>query len=189
MKKEEILEIFQASDALLEGHFLLTSGKHSNRYIQCAQVLKDPKATEKLAAALSKKLKDNYDLVIGPAMGGVIVAYEMGRQLGVNALFTEREEGQMTLRRGFEIPEGSRVLVVEDVITTGGSVKEVVELVENAGGIVADVAVLVDRSGGKHVLDSAPVSLIELEVETYAPEACPLCKDSKPVKPGSRQIG
>ncbi len=188
MTMEEILKIFQDSDALLEGHFLLTSGKHSNRYIQCAQVLKNPKSTETLVSELAKKLTGKYDLVVGPAMGGVIVAYEMGRQLGVSALFTERENGKMTLRRGFEIPPQSRVLVVEDVITTGGSVKEVVELVEDAGGIVSDVAVLVDRSSGNHALQAPPISLVKLQVETYAPEACPLCKDSRPVKPGSRQI-
>jgi len=188
MTMEEILKVFQDSEALLEGHFLLTSGKHSNRYIQCAKVLKNPKSTEMLANELAKKLTGEYDLVVGPAMGGVIVAYEMGRQLGISALFTERENGKMTLRRGFEIPPQSRVLVVEDVITTGGSVQEVVDLVKEAGGIVVDVAVLVDRSGGNHVLQAPPISLIKLQVETYTPEVCPLCNDSKPVKPGSRQM-
>lgn len=188
MTMEEILKVFQESEALLEGHFLLTSGKHSNRYIQCAQVLKNPRSTEALVAELAKKLKGEYDLVVGPAMGGVIVAYEMGRQLGVPALFTERENGKMTLRRGFEIPKDSRILVVEDVITTGGSVQEVIDLVKEAGGIVESVAVLVDRSGGNHVLQTSPVSLVNLQVDTYPSEVCPLCKESKPVKPGSRQI-
>lgn len=186
MKMEEIITIFQESNALLEGHFLLTSGKHSNRYIQCAQVLKEPKVTEKLVSHLAKQLEGKYDLVVGPAMGGVVVAYEMGRQLGIPALFTEREKGEMTLRRNFEIPTDARVLVVEDVITTGGSVQEVVDLVKKAGGIIVDVAVLVDRSGGNHVLEIPPVSLVKLEVETYSPDDCPLCKESQPVKPGSR---
>jgi orotate phosphoribosyltransferase len=145
-------------------------------------------ATEKLVKALAGKLKHEYDLVIGPAMGGVIVAYEMGRQLGVPAIFTEREHGVMTLRRGFEIPRGSRVLVVEDVITTGGSVQEVVGLVQAAGGNAVEAAVLVDRSRGEHVLSVPVTSLLELSIETFEAEKCPLCKHSRPVKPGSRTI-
>ena len=188
MKENDILELFYESGALLRGHFLLTSGKHSDRYVQCAQVLKHAAATEKLVAALAGKLTQGYDLVIGPAMGGVIVAYEMGRQLGVPSIFTEREQGVMTLRRGFEIPRDSRVLVVEDVITTGGSVQEVVELVQAAGGNAVEAAVLVDRSRGDHVVSIPVTSLLELSIDTFEAEKCPLCKHSRPVKPGSRKI-
>jgi len=186
--EEAIKGIFTESQALLEGHFRLTSGKHSRQYVQCAQVLQYPWHTETLMSALKAKLTGTYDLVVGPAMGGVIVAYEIGRQLGVPALFTEREEGKMKLRRGFTIQPGQRVLVVEDVITTGGSVQEAIECVREAGGIVEEAAVLVDRSGGNHVLQVPVTALLQLIIETFDPETCPLCVDSEPVKPGSRQL-
>ncbi|MGF7185721.1 orotate phosphoribosyltransferase [Desulfitispora alkaliphila] len=188
MDREEVLNILKESGALLTGHFLLTSGKHSDKYIQCAQVLKYPEYTERLVAGVVKQLKGNYDLVVGPAIGGIIVAYEFARQLKVPALFTERENGEMALRRGFEIPEGANTLVVEDVITTGGSVKEVIDIVRANGAVVNDVAVLVDRSAGKAKFDGANLtSLLQTNIQTYETDKCPLCKgDVSIIKPGSR---
>jgi orotate phosphoribosyltransferase len=181
------MEIFKESGALLEGHFLLTSGKHSAQYIQCAQVLKYPHYTEELAADLADRFKGQVDLVIGPAMGGIIVAYEMGRALGIPALFTERQQGEMNLRRSFEIIPGQKVLVVEDVITTGGSVQEVIDLVRRAGGEIAGVAVLVDRSGGRVDFGVPLEALLKLDITTYDPDNCLLCQTgTDPVKPGSR---
>jgi len=188
LSREDILAIFTQAEALLQGHFLLTSGKHSNQYVQCAQVLKFPQHTETLMKELRQKLTGQYDLVVGPAMGGVIVAYEMARQLGVPALFTEREAGVMKLRRGFRIEPGQKVLVVEDVITTGGSVQEAIDCVREAGGVVEEAAVLVDRSGGSHVLQVPVTSLLEISIQTYEAADCPLCPESQPVKPGSRSI-
>lgn len=188
LKREEIEKIFKDSQALLEGHFLLTSGKHSDRYFQCAQVLQHPQLTVKLCQELSAPFKDKaIDVVVGPAIGGIIVTYEMARQLGVRGIFAEREKGVMQLRRGFAITLGEKVLVVEDVITTGGSVLEVMDLVRQAGGEIVGVAVLVDRSGGKVDLGVPIQSLLTLEAQVYPPEDCPLCQNGLPiVKPGSR---
>lgn len=191
LSKEEIIAIFEESQALLKGHFRLTSGRHSDQYVQCAQVLQYPDYTEALCAHLAEHfVDDQVDLVIGPAMGGVTLSYEMARQLGVHSIFTEREEGKMTLRRNFFIPQGARVLVVEDVTTTGGSVKEVIQLVKDQGGQVVGTAVLVDRSNGSLDLgvDKA-VSALSVNVLSYEAEDCPLCKEGLPiVKPGSRKI-
>jgi orotate phosphoribosyltransferase len=188
-RDEEILTIFRETGVLKEGHFLLTSGRHSARYLQCAQALKHPDIAAKLCRLLTEELEEKeLDLCIGPAMGGIIVAYEMARSLGVPALFAEREGGAMTLRRGFAVKPGEKVLVVEDVITTGGSVREVMEVVQNSGGLVTEVAVLVDRSGGSAVFDVPLRSLLTLAVESYAPAECPLCRQGLPlVKPGSRK--
>lgn len=188
MTRDEIMQVFYDSKAILKGHFQLTSGKHASQYMQCAQVLKYPDRASLLINELKNKLTGNYDLVVGPAIGGILVAYEMGRQLGVPALFTERENGKMALRRGFQILPGQRVLVVEDVITTGGSVQEAIECVKEAGGIVEEAAVLVDRSGGNHVLQVPVTSLLEIQLTTYDPSDCPLCATSKAVKPGSRNL-
>ena len=189
MNKEEIMQIFKDSKAMLEGHFILTSGRHSDRYLQCALVQQNPVVSEKLAGELAAKIpRNSIDIVIGPALGGIVLAYEMARQLGAAGLFAERENGVMTLRRGFTIPEGARVLVVEDVITTGGSVLEVIKVVENKGGQVVGVASLVDRSNGKIDLGYQLYSLLPLEVTSYPPEECPLCQQGiPPVKPGSRK--
>ena len=186
----EIEQMFIDSEALLNGHFKLTSGRHSDRYIQCAKVLQYPHYTSKLCQDLAERFQnEQIDLVIGPAMGGIIVAYEVARHLKVRAIFTEREDKVMTLRRGFTIKPGEKVLVVEDVITTGGSVKEVIDIVRQLGGIVAGVAVLVDRSAGKVDLGVPTESLFSLEVKSYLPEECPLCKSNLPlVKPGSRKV-
>lgn len=189
MNKEELIKIFKDSKAMLEGHFVLTSGRHSDRYLQCALVMQDPVVSEKLARDLAARIqREKIDMVVGPALGGIVLAYEMARQLGALALFAERENGVMTLRRGFAIPKGARVLVVEDVITTGGSVLEVIKVIEDRGGQVVGAASLVDRSNGRIDLGCPLYSLLPLEVVSYPPEECPLCKQGiPPVKPGSRK--
>ncbi len=188
--EKDALEIFRQSGALLEGHFRLTSGKHSAQYMQCAQVLQHPALAAELAQELAARFQGKgIQTVIGPAMGGIIVAHEVGRALGTRALFTERENGVMSLRRGFNLAVGERVLVVEDVITTGGSVKEVLEVVREMGAIPVGVAVLVDRSGGKVDFGLPLASVLQLNIQTYEPEICPLCVQGIPaVKPGSRQV-
>ncbi len=190
LTREEIIEIFEESEALQNGHFRLTSGRHSDQYMQCAQVLKFPEYTEALCEHMAESfVDDDVDLVVGPAMGGVTLSYEMARQLGTPSLFTERVDNKMVLRRNFFIPEGARVLVTEDVTTTGGSVIEVIELVRAAGGIVVGTAVLVDRSGGTLDLGvDKQVSALTVNVVSYDADECPLCKDGIPiVKPGSRK--
>ena len=185
---KRIQEIFRQSGVLMEGHFLLTSGRHSNRYMQCAKVFQYPRWTEELSRALAEKLPGPAaDVVIGPAIGGIILSYEMGRCLGVKAVFAERENGEMTLRRGFEVPAGARVLVAEDVVTTGGSVREVMELVKKLGAEVVGVGAFVDRSGGKVDFGVPFTSVLSLEIRSYLPGECPMCKNHLPiVKPGSR---
>lgn len=188
MTKDEILKIFREHSALLEGHFILSSGLHSDRYIQCALVLQYPRVAEQLCVELGPKLGElGAKAVVGPALGGVIVAHEMARALGLRALFTERQNGEMALRRGFHLDQGEPVLVVEDVITTGKSTRETIECAENAGGKVVGVGALVDRSGGKVEFNIPKAALVTLNVQTYNPDDCPLCKSGKPaVKPGSR---
>jgi len=190
MTREEIIDIFTKTGAMLTGHFRLTSGKHSNRYFQCAQVLQHPQYTELLCRELAGRFKgQGVETVIGPAMGGILVSYEVGRALGVRSLFTERENGKMTLRRNFSVVPGEKVLVVEDVITTGGSVAEVIEVVRNLGGEVVGVGVLVDRSNGKANLGVRTEALLSVTVETFEPDNCPLCAEGLPaIKPGSRQV-
>ncbi len=191
MDKKDIMEIFQKTGAVMKGHFLLTSGLHSDTYIQCARVLQYPEYTGQLVQNIVSAFGgEAVDLVVGPAVGGIIVAYETGRQLGVPALFTERENGRMTLRRGFDISRGARVLVVEDVVTTGGSVKEVIQAVEDKGGKTVGVGLLVDRSGGKVEFGVRKEAVLTLDVKTYQPgDACPLCREGTPaVKPGSRGL-
>lgn len=190
LTKKTMNEILEKTGVLQTGHFLLTSGKHSNKYMQCAKIFQHPDISAEISKALAEKY-DGYDIdiVIGPAVGGIILAYEVARQLEVRALFAEREGGAMTLRRGFEIKPGSRVLVVEDVITTGGSVKEVIDLVRAVGGEVVGVASVVDRSGGKALFDVPFKSAVKIEIETYEPEECPMCKaGSEAIKPGSRNL-
>jgi orotate phosphoribosyltransferase len=190
LSQDQALDLFRKSGALLEGHFLLTSGRHSDRYVQCAQVLKYPEYTSLLCAEIAARFQDEkIDLVIGPAMGGILVAYETARHLQVPNLFTERENGKMTLRRGFTVQPGQRVLVVEDVVTTGGSVQEVIDLVVSLGAQVAGVGVLVDRSGGKVSFGVRKEAVITMEVLSWDKEVCPLCKEgSTAIKPGSRGI-
>ena len=189
MSVERIIEIFKASNALLEGHFLLTSGRHSNKYMQCAQVLQYPHYTAELCQVIVEEFKDQQiDVVIGPAMGGIVVAYEVGRQLGVRTIFTERENGKMVLRRNFQIEPGQKVLVVEDVVTTGGSVVEVISVVKEKGGELVGVGVLVDRSNGKVSFGVPTKAVLSMEVESWEADNCPLCQQGMgaPVKPGSR---
>ncbi len=190
MDNNTIMKIFRESGVLLEGHFLLTSGQHSDRYIQCARVFQYPEYTQMLTQELASAFKDDkIDVVIGPAIGGIILAYEMARCLGARSIFAERENGIMTLRRGFEIPKGSKVLVVEDVVTTGGSTKEVLDLVNNHGGEIVGVGVFVDRSSGTIEFGVKFNSLLALNIKSYEPRDCPLCLDNTPlIKPGSRQI-
>ncbi len=188
MNKEEILKIFKETGVMLEGHFLLTSGRHSDRYMQCAKLFVDPKISEKFAKQLADKFS-GIDIVAGPAVGGIILAYEVARQLGVGNVFFERQDGKMTLRRGFEIPEGAKVLVVEDVVTTGGSVKEVIEEVKKLGAEVAAVGSIVDRSNGKVDFGVPFEAVLSMEVVSYEEDDCPLCKQGMPaVKPGSRSL-
>jgi orotate phosphoribosyltransferase len=184
-------QVFVDRGALLEGHFLLSSGLHSPRYLQCARVLMDPPLAtdlgEILAGRLRPLLEERPSAVVAPALGGVLVAHEVARGLGCPALFTERQDGVMTLRRGFTLGRADGVVVVEDVITTGGSTREVLEVVRERGGRVLAVGSLVDRSGGTVDLGVARRSLLEIEVPTYPADRCPLCASgSKPEKPGSR---
>jgi orotate phosphoribosyltransferase len=191
MTESEIVKIFRDHSALLEGHFILSSGLHSDRYIQCALVLQDPRAAEQLCSELAKKLASlGATVVAAPALGGILVAHEVARALGIRALFTERQEGVMTLRRGFSLSSGEPALVVEDVMTTGLSTRETLECVERAGGKVVGVGALVDRSGGRTdppLRDLPKAALLTLKIQNYEPANCPLCKSRIPaVKPGSR---
>ncbi len=193
MTAEDALKIFEEHDALLTGHFLLSSGLHSNRYLQCALALQHPAIAEQLCSELAAKARADarigqIDSVIAPALGGVIVAHEVARSLGTRALFTERQEKTMTLRRGFQLKPGERCLVVEDVITTGGSTREVMDVVAQHGGLTVGAGSLIDRSGGAVDLGVARHALATLEAPTYKPEECPMCKaGSTAIKPGSRQ--
>lgn len=186
---QPILSLFERSGALLRGHFLLTSGLHSPVYLQCALVLQNPANAEQLGRALAEEFKDErIDAVVAPAVGGIIVAHEVARALGARGLFTEREAGAMTLRRGFSLSPGERVLVVEDVVTTGGSTRETMDAVRQAGGVVVGAGALVDRSGGAVDLGVRRAALITLSVPTYDPVECPQCREGMPaVKPGSRE--
>lgn len=183
-----IISLLLKTEGLLRGHFLLSSGLHSSQYLQCALVLQHPKRATHLGKELAKKFSgEKIDVVIGPALGGIIIAYEVARALGIKALFAERVEEKMQLRRGFKINQGERVLVVEDVITTGGSVQEVIELVRGLGGIVIGVGALIDRRQGKVNLGVPLKTLASLNIETYSKESCPLCRQGLPlVKPGSK---
>ena len=191
MTDEEILAEFRAADALLEGHFILSSGLRSPRYLQCARVLMDGARAERLARALAAKLpaelRDSIDAVVSPAMGGVIIGHEMGRALGKPAMFVERPEGTFFLRRGFALDPGAKVLMVEDVVTTGLSSKEAIAAIEEAGGKVIAAASLVDRSGGSVDLGVPFVPLIRIDVPTYAADDLPEELSKIPaIKPGSR---
>ena len=189
MTEKEVLGIFEKYGALLNGHFKLSSGLHSEKYLQCALVLQYPDIAEELSKALAKNFsKDAVDVVIGPALGGVTLAYEVARAMGVRGLFTERQDGKMVLRRGFSISKGEKVLVVEDVVTTGGSTKEVIDLVKSFGANVVGVGSIIDRSGIKIDFGAPFKPLAKVEVETFQEDKCPLCKRQVPItKPGSRK--
>jgi orotate phosphoribosyltransferase len=185
-----LLTIFQRTGGLLEGHFQLTSGLHSPRYLQCALVLQHPEHAEQAGKALAARFAESgIDAVVAPAVGGIIVAHETARAARARALFTEREAGVMTFRRGFRLKQGERVLVVEDVITTGGSTRETIDAVAAAGGVVIGAGSIVDRSGGRARVGVRQESLLTLEVPVYEPAECPLCEQGIPwIKPGSRKI-
>lgn len=179
MTEAQVKELFIRTGAIMEGHFLLTSGLHSPMYVEKFQVLQHPSYTEQLCKAMASRfIEQNIEVVVGPVTGGILLAHEVGKALGTRAIFTERENGKMALRRGFQIAKGERVLIVEDIVTTGGSIKEVVEVVKEHGGIPFGIGMLVDRSGGNANFDEVPYqALLHLDVTTYAPEECPLCKE------------
>ena len=184
----DVVEILKECGALLEGHFLLSSGKHSNKYCQCAKLLQYPDKAEKVISIVKDKVQSlNLDVIVGPAMGGITAAYELGRQLGIKAIFTERESNVMALRRGFVINPGERILIMEDVVTTGKSSMETAKVLESLGGKVIGIGCIVDRKVSEIQL---PIySSAELFFDTYEAENCPLCdKGSIPVKPGSRKF-
>ncbi len=190
LNQDEVLNLFKETGALLEGHFLLTSGLHSPQYFQCAKVLQYPQHAQKLCWEIAYNfMTEKVDVVIGPALGGIVVAQEVARLIHARAIFAEREEGKMTLRRGFEIKPGERVLAVEDVVTTGGSIKEIIELAKNAGAKLVGAGFLVDRSQQRVQFDVPKFAVVTMDVVTYAADQCPLCKKGIPiVKPGSRKI-
>lgn len=190
--EERVVEVLKEAGVLLEGHFLLTSGRHSNKYLQCAKIFRNTKYSEELCAALGEKYADaGVEVVIGPAMGAVQMAYEVSRALKCENFFTERDEnGKMTLRRGFAVEPGQKVLIVEDVVTTGGSVKEVIELVRAADGDIVGVGSIVDRTGGKIDFGVPFKAVYSADVTSWEKDECPLCKagEIELVKPGSRKI-
>ena len=192
MDREEVLSIFKRTGALLTGHFQLSSGMHSDQYFQCAKVLQYPEYAELLCREIAVQFRENdVDAVLSPALGGIIVGQEVGRQLGVRTMFAERKEGEMQLRRGFEICKGEKILVCEDVVTTGASVDEVATIVRSIGGRLAGVGCIVDRSAGRGKFktgnDEIQYSVLQMEVAAYGPEECPLCTKRIPMlKPGSR---
>ncbi|HET6351868.1 MAG TPA: orotate phosphoribosyltransferase [Coriobacteriia bacterium] len=188
---DQILDALKAAEAIRHGHFVLTSGRHSDTYVQCARILEDPALTTKLAQTAVSRLPEGLeiDIVAAPAVGGLIIGFAVAQALGVKFIFSERESGTMVFRRSFEIPPGARVLVVEDVVTTGGSVAEVIELVEQSGGRVAGVVSLIDR-GGERAFDAPYWPLLRLKVESWEPALCSQCADGVEVySPGSRRIG
>jgi len=195
MNQEQVLEQCRKSGAMLEGHFRLSSGRHSDRYFQCALLLSDPLRAEGLARAVALLVDVSVDVVVGPALGAVVWAHEVARAVGVRALFTERVDGQMALRRGFALEPGARVLVAEDVLTTGGSAREVIELVRREGAEPVGVAAIINRSNQANPfadLDLPLSVLAEVGVQSWEAEACPLCASNEAgpaIKPGSRPVG
>lgn len=189
---DKTLELLKKSDALLEGHFILSSGKHSNRYIQCAKLIENPVYCEEVAKIIAEKLKEEgikVDLCVGPAMGGVIISYELARALGVNAIFTERENGEMTLRRGFHIEEGMKVIIVEDVITTGKSSFETVDVIKGCGAEVLALTSIVNRSNKDEINGLPIISATKVNVETWDEDELPEeIKKIPATKPGSRSL-
>ena len=192
LSHEDVLDEFRAAGALLEGHFILSSGLHSAQYLQCARVLMDAKRADRLCASLAALVVAGgkaIDLVASPAMGGVVVGFEMGRQLGVPAIFFERVDGKFTLRRGFSIQKGAKVLMVEDIVTTGLSSRECISAIEEAGGVCVAAACLINRSGGKADVGVPLHALTSLEIPAYAADALPPELAALPtMKPGSRNL-
>jgi orotate phosphoribosyltransferase len=190
VNKDEIFEIFKKSKALLKGHFLLSSGLHSDVYFEKFQVLQHPKYVEILCRKLAQLFDDdNVELVVGPTTGGVIIAYEVAKHLGTRAIFAEPSDEGRIFKRGFGINKGERVLIVDDILTTGGSLREVIELVKTYEGDILGIGILLDRSGGKIKFDYPLRPLAVTDVQNYKPEECPMCKRGEPlVKPGSRRF-
>jgi orotate phosphoribosyltransferase len=188
--RDDLLDLFRKSGALLEGHFRLSSGLHSTGYLQCALVLQHPQSAEALGRALAERVRElRPTAVLSPALGGVVIGHEVGRALGVRAMFAERQDGALMLRRGFMLSEPDRVLVVEDVCTTGGSTRETMQVATAAGAQVVGACAIVDRSGGRVRFDVPFHALLDVELPTYQPDACPLCAQGQPVvKPGSRPV-
>ena len=186
--QDHVLDLFRRSGALLDGHFRLTSGLHSPSYLQSALVLQHPREAEACGAALAQRVFNlGAQVVLSPALGGIVIGQEVARALGVRALFAERQDGSLTLRRGFAIKPGEKILVVEDVVTTGGSTRETIEVARAAGAVVLAAAAIIDRSGGNQGLDVSFYSLAPMSLPTYAPDSCPLCIKGVPItKPGSR---
>jgi orotate phosphoribosyltransferase len=190
MTNEDILKVFEETEGILKGHFMLTSGRHSDTYMQCAKLFVHPDRARLLCGELAKKMEgERFDLVISPAVGGILMGYQTAAVLGLPNIFFERQDGKMTLRRGFSVPAGAKILAVEDVVTTGGTVKEIIEAAEQSGGAVTAVASVVDRSGGAVDFGRKFYSLLRMEIQSYAPEDCPLCREGVPAyKPGSRGL-
>jgi orotate phosphoribosyltransferase len=188
MTEADLLALFRRSGALLDGHFRLSSGLHSPGYLQCALVLQHPRDAEALGAALGDAVRSlGAVTVLSPALGGIVIGQEVGRALGVRAIFAERQDGALTLRRGFTLDPGEKVLVVEDVVTTGGSTRETMDVARAAGAVVVAACAIVDRSGGNQNLDVPFHALLPMKVQTYQPDECPQCRQGVPVvKPGSR---
>jgi orotate phosphoribosyltransferase len=188
--RDELIDLFRTSGALLEGHFRLSSGLHSTGYLQCALVLQHPAHAERLGAGIAEVTRAlRPTVVLSPALGGVVIGHEVGRALGVRAIFSERQDGAMTLRRGFTLAADDRVLVVEDVLTTGGSTREAMQAAVAAGGQVIGAASIIDRSGGSARFEAPFQALVSIDLPTYAAETCPLCAQGLPVvKPGSRPV-
>ena len=191
LERKEIMEILRETKVLREGHFRLTNGKHSRQSMQISQVIQYPKFLEVLCEELARRFKgEEIDVVVAPAIGGILVAYEVAKTLGTRCLFTEREEGKMVFRRGFTLEEDENVLVVEDAVTTGDSVQEVLEAVKERGGSVRGVGIVLDRSGGKVHYGVHTEALVSLECQTWEPEECPLCREGVTLgKPGTRKSG
>jgi orotate phosphoribosyltransferase len=189
MRAEEVVERFRRTGALLEGHFVLTSGLHSTQYLQCALVLQHPAEAEAFGRAIAEPFAgQSVETVVAPAIGGIVIGWEVARSLGARSIWTEREDGRMTLRRGFTVRAGERVLVVEDVVTTGGSTRETCDALRAAGALVVVAASIIDRSAGRADVGVPRVALATLDVPAVAPAACPLCAEGVPVvKPGSRK--
>jgi orotate phosphoribosyltransferase len=191
MKQEEVLKLFEETGALLNGHFELRSGLHSNQFFQCAHLLEQPRTAAQLCAALVEKLKNKLqdlkvDTVIAPAMGGITIGHEVARSLGIRFIFVEKENNKLVLRR-FKINPSERFVIAEDVVTRGGRVQETIDIVEAHGGEVAAIGILVNRSGGKAQFNAPLVSLLEIEPVTYDPSDCPLCEAGlELVHPGSK---
>ena len=188
MRPSEVMRLFQGCGAWMEGHFVLSSGLHSREYLQCAMILQHPTLSARACQALSQRfLSDEVTCVAGPALGGILVAYETARQLGVRSVFAERKDGKLQMRRGFQVGPKDRVLVVEDVVTTGGSVEELISLIRGVGAEAVGVGALVDRSSGWASFEVKYHALLSLDLKTFSAEACPLCKEGIPImRPGSR---